>query len=628
MTEIPSHRAIGAFLGLAAGDAYGRPLEFITGLKVRQARVSTTPHDFMWTDDTHMSLYLADALLSVASQNFSPNALGEAIGQAFSKWYEDPLTPSTAPGNTCLEGVKNFIESGNWETCGIQNSDGCGAVMRLCPLPLVYSGDTLDVAASISAQVTHAHPNAIAATVVGARLLRSVLEKGELNPQMVLDAAAAIELSHPKGVDVPAALRAAVMHSQMDNVEWLDEDFIPPGDGGWRSPSALGLALAAALIWKNNPARAIEKAARINGDSDSVACLTGMYLGATHGVEALPAEWLNAIPMRRDIEQKVHKLLNIHEHAQAPSLATQLNRIVDAGVQVLPDPDRLRNAILFALPYGHPVGEEFDHIAKTLGITVHHGAAAKLMAIDRALVPASVRRKIGKTHSTENTPEPFSSGGRAEVIEEVEDAEIIEDVEVMPFEPQSQSTPIQSHIRTSVSDPIKVDWIKHNIGPGRGSLGVTFAPGKQGSSSLGKPWNRNLDMDLCRLKGRFNVDVLMSLVEDKELQMLRISDLVSRAAEHRIAVCRYPIVDQLVPKIDAAQHAVDVAVALLNAGQNVVFHCRGGLGRAGTLSACTLVKLGEHPAKAIDTIRQHRPGAIENSAQEKFVHRFAIALGQ
>ena len=84
----------------------------------------------MWTDDTHMSLYLADALLSVASQNFSPNALGEAIGQAFSKWYEDPLTPSTAPGNTCLEGVKNYIESGNWETCGIQNSDGCGAVIH------------------------------------------------------------------------------------------------------------------------------------------------------------------------------------------------------------------------------------------------------------------------------------------------------------------------------------------------------------------------------------------------------------------------------------------------------------------------------------------------------------------
>ena len=221
MTDIPSHRAIGAFLGLAAGDAFGRPLEFITGLKVRQARVSTDPHDFMWTDDTHMSLYLADALLNVTGQGFNENVLGTAIGEAFSKWYEDPLTPSTAPGNTCLEGVKNFIDSGNWQTSGIQSSDGCGAVMRLCPLALVYRGDNLDSAAAISAQVTHAHPNAIAATVAGARLLRTTLEKGELTPQMVLDAAAAIELTHPKGVDVPTALRAAVMHSQMDDVEWL-----------------------------------------------------------------------------------------------------------------------------------------------------------------------------------------------------------------------------------------------------------------------------------------------------------------------------------------------------------------------------------------------------------------------
>ena len=37
----------------------------------------------------------------------------------------------------------------------------------------------------------------------------------------------------------------------------------------------------------------------------------------------------------------------------------------------------------------------------------------------------------------------------------------------------------------------------------------------------------------------------MSLVEDNELKSSEISDLVDRAAAHRIAVCRYPIVDQL-----------------------------------------------------------------------------------
>ena len=63
----------------------------------------------------------------------------------------------------------------------------------------------------------------------------------------------------------------------------------------------------------------------------------------------------------------------------------------------------------------------------------------------------------------------------------------------------------------------------------------------------------------------------MSLVEDNELKSLEISDLVDRAAAHRIAVCRYPIVDQLVPKLDSAQQAVNVTIALLNAGQRVVF---------------------------------------------------------
>ena len=51
-----------------------------------------------------------------------------------------------------------------------------------------------------------------------------------MTPQMVLDAAAAIGLRTPKASMFPQ-LRAAVMHSQMDDVEWLDEA-LSPGDGG------------------------------------------------------------------------------------------------------------------------------------------------------------------------------------------------------------------------------------------------------------------------------------------------------------------------------------------------------------------------------------------------------------
>jgi hypothetical protein len=59
--------------------------------------------------------------------------------------------------------------------------------------------------------------------------------------------------------------------------------------------------------------------------------------------------------------------------------------------------------------------------------------------------------------------------------------------------------------------------------------------------------------------------------------------------------------------------------SILRSGSDVLVHCRGGLGRAGTIAARLLVELGMKPATAIASVRAVRPGAIETSDQEKFV---------
>ena len=46
------------------------------------------------------------------------------------------------------------------------------------------------------------------------------------------------------------------------------------------------------------------------------------------------------------------------------------------------------------------------------------------------------------------------------------------------------------------------------------------------------------------------------------------------------------------------------------------FHCRGGLGRAGMISARLLVESGVEPEVAIAKVRAARPGAIETREQE------------
>ena len=59
--------------------------------------------------------------------------------------------------------------------------------------------------------------------------------------------------------------------------------------------------------------------------------------------------------------------------------------------------------------------------------------------------------------------------------------------------------------------------------------------------------------------------------------------------------------------------------SILHSGSDVLVHCRGGLGRAGTIAARLLVELGVEPATAIANVRRVRSGAIETSDQEKYV---------
>ncbi len=300
-------RARAAFLGLALGDAYGAPLEFIRGEAVRTAPVALARGQFRWTDDTHMSLYLAKAILDLPAGPLDPDRFGHAVAKRFVEWSRDPLTPDTAPGFTCMKGVDYYRMTGDWATSGLPSSDGCGAVMRICPLPMVFQGEELLQAAAISAQVTHAHPNAVDSAVAASFLLRLALERGELHAGMLRETVSLVGCRPGHGDSVIRALEAAIGQAEFRH-PWLDEAAIPDGDGGWRSPSCLGLAVTAALGWEGSFEKVVDRAARIHGDSDSVACLAGMYLGAAYGPGILPEPWLEVLPERQTIESLADRL--------------------------------------------------------------------------------------------------------------------------------------------------------------------------------------------------------------------------------------------------------------------------------------------------------------------------------
>lgn len=180
-------------------------------------------------------------------------------------------------------------------------------------------------------------------------------------------------------------------------------------------------------------------------------------------------------------------------------------------------------------------------------------------------------------------------------------------------------------VGTSETDPIRVDFLPDDEAVTPGRLGMTFAPGMW-AGSVGGRWERDLAADVRALEEEYETDVLVSLMEDHEYRGYRIPELLERDSIEGIEILRFAIEDMGVPReaeSEGFETFVEDVVQRLEQGQNVVVHCRGGLGRTGTLAACVLVALSRHTAdEAIAAVRETRKGTVQTREQEDFVRLF------
>lgn len=136
----------------------------------------------------------------------------------------------------------------------------------------------------------------------------------------------------------------------------------------------------------------------------------------------------------------------------------------------------------------------------------------------------------------------------------------------------------------------------------------------------------SLSGDLLRLRD-WGARGLVTLIEDHELELLGVTSLPEEIEALGMRWWHLPIRDMDTP--DAGfeirwQRTGQELRSLLGDGFSVALHCHGGKGRTGTIAARLLVELGSAPALAIKRVRAARPGSIETTAQEKFVHDCAL----
>jgi len=181
-------------------------------------------------------------------------------------------------------------------------------------------------------------------------------------------------------------------------------------------------------------------------------------------------------------------------------------------------------------------------------------------------------------------------------------------------------------MKTSESDPLLINTVRV---PGGGAIGLTFCPGKKQELSMTGPWDRDLDADLDRILA-FKPSALVTLMEADELESVEVppSRLADEVFSRGIDWHHLPIRDVDVP--DESWERLWLLSgprlrAQLATGGRIVLHCRGGLGRTGTIAGRLLVELGVDPEEAIRDIRDARPGSIETAAQEEYVRDSTVA---
>ena len=313
-------RASGSLFGLAYGDSLGRSTEFWPVERIEQVYGPSGPTELtgepaLVTDDTQMALALGRAILDAGE--LSPQALADPLRDRFIAWLQSPDN-NRAPGNTCLHACMALYEGAEWLDASVLESKGCGANMRVTPVGLVPGVDlaTMAGAAQFQSAFTHGHPTALAASELTAYATRLSREGYPL-------------------VDVATLLRERCdSQREVYREDWLGdlwrrshagsrEEFISRGWGecrkaidavwaalagadpaadpclatgaGWVAEEALATGLYCAMLFPDEPVAALGRAANSSGDSDSIACLTGAFLGAAHGMAAWPADWQERI---------------------------------------------------------------------------------------------------------------------------------------------------------------------------------------------------------------------------------------------------------------------------------------------------------------------------------------------
>lgn len=316
MIEI-KNRIRGSLLGGAIGDALGYQIEFKRNIKEKE--ITRFKDKGIISDDTQMTLFTANALIwretrgSMRGIAMSPvdaiylgykdwlDTQNNTKGDNSISWIKDipELNIPRAPGNTCISalssGIKGTIED------PINNSKGCGTVMRVAPIGL-YINNEIEAGkiAAESSALTHGHPLGIIPSYVFASMLNLIVYK-ELDILTALNQSIDNLLNNynifnKNDINYFRELIDKVI--KLSDSDLSDQDAIDELGEGWVAEEALAIAIYSCLKHKDSFEDTIVCAINHDGDSDSTGSIAGNIIGAFLGNESIPGYYLDNLELK------------------------------------------------------------------------------------------------------------------------------------------------------------------------------------------------------------------------------------------------------------------------------------------------------------------------------------------
>lgn len=332
-------------IGGAIGDALGYPVEFMRYNQIlsKYGRPGIMRYELNnngvaeISDDTQMSLFTANGVLFCFTRYATHSVLAspaDYVRDSYIEWLQTQtgeidytkchynwirevkgLHTKRAPGSTCLTAIQELTNHKEV----VNNSKGCGGIMRVAPLALFAANPTyqtdspsyiVDYAkeAGKIAALTHKHPLGYIPAAFLSALIQQLIPYSYVTPFLLRRCienciTIILEIYPEHQLHIEYIKQLVNKAINLSNSNSNDVEAISQLGEGWVAEETLAIALYCVLKYHDDFEKAIIASVNHSGDSDSTGAVTGNLLGALLGYDAIPDYYKENLELRWLIEE-------------------------------------------------------------------------------------------------------------------------------------------------------------------------------------------------------------------------------------------------------------------------------------------------------------------------------------